>query len=93
MSENNSSAASSAIGLPTLLTVVFVVLKLCHVIDWSWWWVLSPIWIEIVLSLIFLIVVIVVKYHALKHSRERFINHMEQMKQERNAIIEKQKKL
>ncbi len=93
MSENNSSAASSAIGLLTLLTVVFVVLKLCHVIDWSWWWVLSPIWIEIVLELIFLIVVIIVKYHALKHSRERFINHMEQLKQERNAIIEKQKKL
>lgn len=93
MSKSNSSAASSAIGLPTLLTVAFVVLKLCHVIDWSWWWVLSPIWIEIVLALIFLIVVIVVEYHALKHSHERFINHMEQMKQERNAIIEKQKKL
>lgn len=25
--------------------VAFVVLKLCDVIDWSWWWVLSPLWI------------------------------------------------
>lgn len=35
-----------------LLTLVFVVLKLCGKIDWSWWWVLSPIWITIVLCLV-----------------------------------------
>lgn len=29
--------------LPTLLTVLFIALKLCGIIDWSWWWVLSPI--------------------------------------------------
>jgi hypothetical protein len=28
---------------PTLLTVLFIALKLCGIIDWSWWWVLSPI--------------------------------------------------
>jgi len=33
--------------LPTLLTVLFVALKLCDVIDWSWWWVLSPILITV----------------------------------------------
>ena len=33
------------IGITTLLTIVFVVLKLCKVITWSWWWVLSPLWI------------------------------------------------
>jgi hypothetical protein len=31
----------------TILLVVFVVLKLTNNIDWSWWWVLSPIWIPI----------------------------------------------
>ena len=30
-----------------ILTIVFVVLKLCHVITWSWWLVLMPIWIEL----------------------------------------------
>jgi len=34
-------------GLPTILTVVFIVLKLCNVISWSWWWVISPLWIAI----------------------------------------------
>jgi len=34
------------------LTVIFVVLKFLNVINWSWWWVLSPIWILIVLSIL-----------------------------------------
>lgn len=36
------------IGLSGLLTVAFVVLKLTGVIAWSWWWVLSPLWIPVV---------------------------------------------
>ena len=39
--------AQSGLGLPAVLTVVFIVLKLCEVIDWSWIWVLSPIWITL----------------------------------------------
>jgi len=46
MSEKSSSS-SSGIGFAGLLTIVFVVLKLLNKIDWSWWWVLSPIWISI----------------------------------------------
>lgn len=42
---SNNTTSSSGTSLPGLLTVVFVTLKLCHVIDWSWWWVLSPMWI------------------------------------------------
>lgn len=34
-------------GFPTLLTIAFIVLKLCNVITWSWWWVLAPIWIPV----------------------------------------------
>jgi hypothetical protein len=34
---------SSGIGFFSLLTVVFITLKLTGYIDWSWWWVLSPI--------------------------------------------------
>lgn len=35
------------IGFPGLLTLIFIVLKLTDYIDWSWIWVLSPIWITI----------------------------------------------
>jgi len=34
-------------GLCTTLFVVFLVLKLTRLIDWSWWWVFAPIWIPI----------------------------------------------
>lgn len=40
---------SGGIGFAGLLTIVFIVLKLLGKIDWSWWWVLSPIWISILL--------------------------------------------
>ena len=45
------------ISLPALLTVLFVGLKLTNYIAWSWWWVLSPLWIgfTVVFILSFLI--------------------------------------
>lgn len=50
MKENNN--APRGIGFIDLLTVVFIVLKLTKVITWSWWWVLSPMWITFSLLLI-----------------------------------------
>ena len=38
--EKNTS--TSGLGLPSVLTIIFIVLKLVGVIDWSWWWVFSP---------------------------------------------------
>ena len=42
--------------LPTLLTIVFMVLKLTGVIAWSWLWVLSPLWIFVGLILLIFII-------------------------------------
>lgn len=42
-----------------LLTLVFVVLKLLGKINWSWWWVLSPIWLSIGAAIIVAIILIV----------------------------------
>lgn len=44
--------------LPTLLTVLFVGLKLTNHIDWSWWWVLSPLWIGLAIGVVVLIIVL-----------------------------------
>lgn len=41
-----SKKISSYFGLDTVLIIIFIVLKLCGLIDWSWWWVLSPVWIS-----------------------------------------------
>lgn len=45
------------VGLSTLLTIIFIVLKLCGIISWSWWWVLSPLWVGVA---IFIVVTVVV---------------------------------
>ena len=51
-SNNNTKAQASSggIGFVGLLTVAFIVLKLCGVITWSWVWVVSPIWISAALT-------------------------------------------
>lgn len=49
MSESNTS---SGIGFPGLLTIVFITLKLMNYINWSWTWVLSPIWLPIVFVIV-----------------------------------------
>lgn len=54
MSDNNNS--NTGIGFTGLLTVLFIALKLLGKITWSWWWVLSPIWIQFVILIIVLIV-------------------------------------
>lgn len=58
---SSSSSSNGGIGFTGLLTVAFVVLKLTKVIDWSWWWVLSPIWIAIALSFAIIFAVVLIR--------------------------------
>ena len=61
MDNRNSGAAGGGIGLSGLTFLVFLVLKLCKVIDWSWWWVSAPLWIPVAIVCgIFVIACIVV---------------------------------
>lgn len=48
MSKKNNNS-SGGIGFTGLLTIVFITLKLVGVIDWSWLWVLSPLWLSVIL--------------------------------------------
>ena len=56
----NSEQTSHGIDFTGLLTIVFIVLKLCNIITWSWWWVLSPLWISAILWVILVIIVLLV---------------------------------
>lgn len=49
------------IGFGGLLTVLFIGLKLTNYIAWSWWWVLSPLWIPIALVLALCIPLLIIK--------------------------------
>lgn len=57
---NNEKTTSGGIGFGSALLLTFIILKLVGVIDWSWWWVLSPIWIPVVLLMAVLILLFVV---------------------------------
>jgi len=48
---------NNGIGFLGLLAVLFIALKLTGVIAWSWFWVLSPIWIAVLLVLLLLFVI------------------------------------
>lgn len=48
--------------LTTLLTVLFVGLKLTNHIDWSWWWVLSPLWISLGIGVIIVLIVLLIYF-------------------------------
>ena len=41
---------SSGMGIGMILFIVFLILKLTGTINWSWWWVTSPLWIPLALS-------------------------------------------
>ncbi len=58
MSENKSS--SGGIGFFGLLTILFIGLKLTNYIDWSWWWVLSPIISLVALFVMAVILILIV---------------------------------
>jgi hypothetical protein len=68
---DNKNSGSGALGLADVLLVVFIVLKLLGVIDWSWWWVLSPLWISlIIVGLIFGGILIYAAYDEKKYTKQ-----------------------
>ena len=52
---------NNGIGLGGVLLIVFITLKLCKVITWSWWWVLAPIWMPFALVVTILGIYVLVK--------------------------------
>jgi hypothetical protein len=55
--ENN---VNNGIGLDGAVFIVFLILKLMNVIDWSWWWVCSPLWIPFCIAIVIAIIVFLI---------------------------------
>jgi hypothetical protein len=55
-----SNSNTGGIGFAGLLAIVFITLKLTGYIAWSWWWVLSPLWIPLALVVTILLLVSIV---------------------------------
>lgn len=60
MSKEKSSAGGVGIGFCEALGLIFVVLKLVGVIDWSWWLVLLPIYAPIILAIVIITLIILI---------------------------------
>lgn len=60
MNNTNGNKAAGGLTFGTALTLIFITLKLLNIITWSWWWVLSPIWMP-VLILSFVIILIILR--------------------------------
>lgn len=59
MSKNSNGTVGCSLSLSSILLVVFIVLKLCKIITWSWVWVLSPLWIPLIIWGIILLIIII----------------------------------
>lgn len=58
MSTNTTN--SNGIGFFGVLAILFITLKLTGFIDWSWWWVLSPLWGSLLIWVVVLTIVLIV---------------------------------
>lgn len=71
MNKSSNDYSSGGIGFFGLLTIVFITLKLIGAIDWSWIWVLSPLWCPIVLVIAILIIAILIAGFVTAFSKDK----------------------
>jgi small Trp-rich protein len=79
LNKHESSTTTGGIGFTGLLGIVFIVLKLTGVINWSWVWVLCPFWIGIVLYAV--IVLAILGYTIARERKNR--KRMERRRKEK----------
>ena len=56
----SEESKSSGLGISAVLQIVFLVLKLTGLIDWSWWLVLVPLWADIGFGLLLIIMALII---------------------------------
>ena len=59
--ENNTIKFSWSWPVSIIVFLAFFFAKIYNKIDWSWWWVFSPLWIPIVFGITFIIIIILLK--------------------------------
>lgn len=58
--ERIRGGTSGGIGFSGVLTITFIILKLCGVIEWSWVWILAPLWFPVALIAAFFVVMLII---------------------------------
>ncbi len=70
-----SKPTSSSSRFLSILLIVFIVLKLTDLIDWSWWWVLAPLWIPLTVAIPLVVILGYIKYQEDK-KQDEFLNKL-----------------
>ena len=60
LNDSSNKSVSVRVGSSGLLTLLFIILKLFGAIEWDWIWVLSPLWISVVLTAIVAIIFLII---------------------------------
>lgn len=82
-----ANKTDSSISFPTLLFLTFLILKLCGVIDWSWWWVTAPLWGVLVYSVVAGIIVTI-----FENPKPTIYDRLKQMQSEQEELLKRQNK-
>lgn len=71
---DNHKTSSAGSGGAWILFLIFLVLKLTHVINWSWWWVTAPLWGSAIIAIITIIIMVIIVHKndkkTTKHGRK-----------------------
>jgi hypothetical protein len=57
----SNESKGGGVGICTVVGIVFIILKCCGVLNWSWVWILSPFWIPVALVIFLLIILGIIK--------------------------------
>ena len=58
--DDKQKGGAAGVTIPTVVQIVFLILKLTKLIDWSWFWVLSPMWIGAALWIVVFVIIILI---------------------------------
>lgn len=89
--ESKSSSSSAGISFGGALFLVFLVLKLTHVIDWSWWWVTAPLWVPVCIAIVACVLWAIYYVRSVHRGRSEFSRRIDAMRQEREKVMGAQK--
>lgn len=59
--KNKQTAVRGGIGFVGLLQLLFIAFKLLQVVDWSWWWVLAPLWIDVCVVMLIVVATMIIQ--------------------------------
>lgn len=58
--------------VPVLILGVLFTLRLCNIINWSWWWVLTPLWVPLAIVLIVAVICFIVLVREVSKPHQTF---------------------